>query len=125
MPRSRFFFAESEKLLGEGEGGSNEDHEYLDLLPNILTAAPAHSACLIGCPTDKHSRLESERAHHPADRCGAGAQTSLLDFAQRNRQNAIHTAAVHDYRSPAACALRPIWSISSSTPARNVMPPLI
>lgn len=28
-------FVESEKTLGEGEGGSNEDHEYFDLLPNI------------------------------------------------------------------------------------------
>jgi DMSO/TMAO reductase YedYZ molybdopterin-dependent catalytic subunit len=31
----RIEFVESEKLLGEGEGGSNEDHEYFDLLPNI------------------------------------------------------------------------------------------
>jgi hypothetical protein len=26
---------ESEKQLGAGEGGTNEDHEYFDLLPNI------------------------------------------------------------------------------------------
>jgi len=31
----RIEFVESEKLLGDGEGGSNEDHEYFDLLPNI------------------------------------------------------------------------------------------
>ena len=31
----RIEFIESEKSLGEGEGGSNEDHEYFDLLPNI------------------------------------------------------------------------------------------
>lgn len=31
----RIEFVESEKMLGEGEGGSNEDHEYFDLLPNI------------------------------------------------------------------------------------------
>jgi len=31
----RIEFIESEKVLGEGEGGSNEDHEYFDLLPNI------------------------------------------------------------------------------------------
>ena len=31
----RIEFIESEKALGEGEGGSNEDHEYFDLLPNI------------------------------------------------------------------------------------------
>jgi DMSO/TMAO reductase YedYZ molybdopterin-dependent catalytic subunit len=31
----RIEFVESEKLLGEGEGGSNEGHEYFDLLPNI------------------------------------------------------------------------------------------
>ena len=31
----RIEFIESEKLLGEGEGGSNEDEEYFDLLPNI------------------------------------------------------------------------------------------
>jgi DMSO/TMAO reductase YedYZ molybdopterin-dependent catalytic subunit/thiosulfate reductase cytochrome b subunit len=31
----RIEFVESEKVLGEGEGGSNEDHEYFDLLPNI------------------------------------------------------------------------------------------
>ncbi len=31
----RIEFVESEKLLGEGEGGSNEDDEYFDLLPNI------------------------------------------------------------------------------------------
>jgi hypothetical protein len=28
-------FIESEKLIGEGEGGSNEDEEYFDLVPNI------------------------------------------------------------------------------------------
>jgi sulfoxide reductase catalytic subunit YedY len=31
----RIEFVESEKLLGAGEGGSNEDEEYFDLLPNI------------------------------------------------------------------------------------------
>jgi methionine sulfoxide reductase catalytic subunit len=31
----RIEFVESEKLLGEGEGGKNEDDEYFDLLPNI------------------------------------------------------------------------------------------
>jgi DMSO/TMAO reductase YedYZ molybdopterin-dependent catalytic subunit len=31
----RIEFIESEKSLGEGEGGSNEDQEYFDLLPNI------------------------------------------------------------------------------------------
>ena len=31
----RIEFVESEKLLGEGEGGINEDDEYFDLLPNI------------------------------------------------------------------------------------------
>lgn len=31
----RIEFIESEKLLGEGEGGTNEDDEYFDLLPNI------------------------------------------------------------------------------------------
>lgn len=31
----RIEFAESEKLVGKGEGGSNEDEEYFDLLPNI------------------------------------------------------------------------------------------
>jgi sulfoxide reductase catalytic subunit YedY len=31
----RIEFIESEKLLGEGEGGKNEDDEYFDLLPNI------------------------------------------------------------------------------------------
>lgn len=31
----RIEFVESEKSLGAGEGGSNEDHEYFDLLPNI------------------------------------------------------------------------------------------
>src|SRR5215831_17203033 len=31
----RIDFVESEKQLGEGEGGTNEDHEYFDLLPNI------------------------------------------------------------------------------------------
>jgi DMSO/TMAO reductase YedYZ molybdopterin-dependent catalytic subunit len=29
-------FVASEKLLGKGEGGKNEDDEYFDLLPNIL-----------------------------------------------------------------------------------------
>ena len=31
----RIEFVESEKQLGQGEGGSNEDDEYFDLLPNI------------------------------------------------------------------------------------------
>lgn len=31
----RIDFIESEKLLGAGEGGKNEDDEYFDLLPNI------------------------------------------------------------------------------------------
>ena len=31
----RIDFVTSEKLLGEGEGGINEDDEYFDLLPNI------------------------------------------------------------------------------------------
>jgi DMSO/TMAO reductase YedYZ molybdopterin-dependent catalytic subunit/thiosulfate reductase cytochrome b subunit len=31
----RIEFIESEKLLGKGEGGMNEDDEYFDLLPNI------------------------------------------------------------------------------------------
>ncbi len=31
----RIEFVDSEKSLGEGEGGANEDHEYFDLLPNI------------------------------------------------------------------------------------------
>lgn len=31
----RIEFIESEKVLGQGEGGSNEDNEYFDLLPNI------------------------------------------------------------------------------------------
>lgn len=31
----RIEFIRSEKLLGEGEGGKNEDDEYFDLLPNI------------------------------------------------------------------------------------------
>ena len=31
----RIEFIESEKLLGKGEGGANEDDEYFDLLPNI------------------------------------------------------------------------------------------
>ena len=31
----RIEFVESEKMLGNGEGGSNEDEEYFDLLPNI------------------------------------------------------------------------------------------
>ncbi len=31
----RIEFVESEKQLGEGEGGTNEDGEYFDLLPNI------------------------------------------------------------------------------------------
>ncbi len=31
----RIEFVESEKLLGKGEGGKNEDDEYFDLLPNI------------------------------------------------------------------------------------------
>jgi DMSO/TMAO reductase YedYZ molybdopterin-dependent catalytic subunit len=31
----RIEFVESERLIGEGEGGKNEDDEYFDLLPNI------------------------------------------------------------------------------------------
>jgi sulfoxide reductase catalytic subunit YedY len=31
----RIEFVESEKVLGQGEGGKNEDDEYFDLLPNI------------------------------------------------------------------------------------------
>jgi len=31
----RIEFVESEKMVGHGEGGSNEDEEYFDLLPNI------------------------------------------------------------------------------------------
>jgi sulfoxide reductase catalytic subunit YedY len=31
----RIEFIESEKMLGKGEGGANEDDEYFDLLPNI------------------------------------------------------------------------------------------
>ena len=31
----RIEFIDSEKTLGEGEGGKNEDDEYFDLLPNI------------------------------------------------------------------------------------------
>jgi sulfoxide reductase catalytic subunit YedY len=31
----RIEFVASEKVLGEGEGGINEDDEYFDLLPNI------------------------------------------------------------------------------------------
>ena len=31
----RIEFVESEKELGKGEGGSDEDDEYFDLLPNI------------------------------------------------------------------------------------------
>jgi sulfoxide reductase catalytic subunit YedY len=31
----RMEFITSEKLIGKGEGGSNEDEEYFDLLPNI------------------------------------------------------------------------------------------
>jgi len=31
----RIEFIESEKVLGKGEGGTNEDDEYFDLLPNI------------------------------------------------------------------------------------------
>ena len=31
----RIDFIESEKLVGKGEGGKNEDDEYFDLLPNI------------------------------------------------------------------------------------------
>jgi DMSO/TMAO reductase YedYZ molybdopterin-dependent catalytic subunit len=31
----RIDFVESEKQIGEGEGGTNEDHEYFDELPNI------------------------------------------------------------------------------------------
>ena len=29
------FITAAEKLVGQGEGGSNEDEEYFDLLPNI------------------------------------------------------------------------------------------
>ena len=35
LPEPRIEFVASEKVLGEGEGGINEDHEYFDLLPNI------------------------------------------------------------------------------------------
>jgi DMSO/TMAO reductase YedYZ molybdopterin-dependent catalytic subunit len=31
----RIEFIESEKAVGKGEGGKNEDDEYFDLLPNI------------------------------------------------------------------------------------------
>ena len=31
----RIEFIDSEKALGDGEGGSHEDHEYFDVLPNI------------------------------------------------------------------------------------------
>jgi len=31
----RIEFIDSEKMLGKGEGGKNEDDEYFDLLPNI------------------------------------------------------------------------------------------
>jgi hypothetical protein len=31
----RIEFVESEKLIGDGEGGPNEDEEYFDLLPKI------------------------------------------------------------------------------------------
>ena len=31
----RIEFIESEKTVGRGEGGTNEDDEYFDLLPNI------------------------------------------------------------------------------------------
>ena len=31
----RIEFVESVEMLGKGEGGSNEDDEYFDLLPNI------------------------------------------------------------------------------------------
>jgi methionine sulfoxide reductase catalytic subunit len=31
----RIEFIQSEKQLGKGEGGKNEDDEYFDLLPNI------------------------------------------------------------------------------------------
>ncbi len=31
----RIEFLESERQVGEGEGGKNEDEEYFDLLPNI------------------------------------------------------------------------------------------
>jgi sulfoxide reductase catalytic subunit YedY len=31
----RIEFVESEKAVGLGEGGKNEDDEYFDLLPNI------------------------------------------------------------------------------------------
>ena len=31
----RIEFIESEKLIGKGQGGKNEDDEYFDLLPNI------------------------------------------------------------------------------------------
>ena len=32
---ARIEFIESERLIGAGEGGKNEDDEYFDLLPNI------------------------------------------------------------------------------------------
>lgn len=32
---ARIDFIESEKQLGDGEGGMNEDHEYYDLPPDI------------------------------------------------------------------------------------------
>jgi hypothetical protein len=31
----RIEFVETEKSLGKGEGGRNEDDEYFDILPNI------------------------------------------------------------------------------------------
>ena len=31
----RIEFVETEKTLGKGEGGKNEDDEYFDILPNI------------------------------------------------------------------------------------------
>jgi DMSO/TMAO reductase YedYZ molybdopterin-dependent catalytic subunit len=32
---ARIEFVETEKTLGKGEGGKNEDDEYFDILPNI------------------------------------------------------------------------------------------
>jgi hypothetical protein len=34
-PAARIEFISSENLVGQAEGGSNEDEEYFDLLPNI------------------------------------------------------------------------------------------
>lgn len=40
----RVEFVESEKRIGEGEGGRNEDDEYFDLLPNILKSLNKYDA---------------------------------------------------------------------------------